>query len=67
MGEIFQECLSADSVLVPKREPVYIQVILSYGIKISKIQKQKENIIYNFTTERKPFSTIWGTIFQLTS
>ena len=29
MGEIFQECLSADSVLVPKREPVYIKVILS--------------------------------------
>ena len=30
MGEIFQECLSADSVLVPKREPIYIKVILSY-------------------------------------
>ena len=30
MGEISQECLSADSVLGPKREAFYSKVILSY-------------------------------------
>ena len=29
MGEIVQECLYANSVLVPKRKPFYTKVILS--------------------------------------